>query len=185
MGRHRMSNIGACGVFDMAGRWCSAVFVVGRGMDMVARLARSRPSQARSVAKTRGRVVSRLRVWQAHHVSTTSPFQGSLVVDFFLVSSPYACLTGGISPEIRRILSSLRTQHYSLNIHSRVHPEARLPQIYLLQDCLGIHQGTSYTHCIAGYIVSKLDFATIQQVRTRLTCHDLNELIDPASGICR
>jgi len=63
MGRHRMSNIGACGVFDMAGRWCSAVFVVGGGMDVVARLARSRPSQARCSrenAGARGQQAARL-----------------------------------------------------------------------------------------------------------------------------
>jgi len=111
MGRHRMSNIGACGVFDLADRWCSAVLVVGGGMDMVARLARSRPSQARCSRENAG-----ARGQQAARLAGTSRvynFTLPIAVDSFLVASPYSCSTGGISrrPEIRRILSSLRTQH--------------------------------------------------------------------------
>ena len=122
MGRHRMSNIGACGVFDMAGRWCSAQFVVGGGMVMVARLARSRPSQARCSrenAGARGQQAARLA-----GASRVYTFTFPITVDSFLVASPYLCLTGGLSRrlEVRRILSSYRNQHYSLNIHSRVVP---------------------------------------------------------------
>jgi len=65
MGRHRMSNIGACGVFDMAGRWCSAQFVVGGGMVKVARPSTSRPWQARCSrenAGARGQQAARLAI---------------------------------------------------------------------------------------------------------------------------
>ena len=156
MVRHRVSNIGACGVFDMAGRLYSAVFVVGRGMDMVARLARSRPSQARCSrenAGARGQQAARLA--GASRVYNFTPGHFPLTLGSFLIASPYSCLTGGISrrPEVRRILSSHRTRRESLNIHSRVVPEARLPYIYLLRNSLSAHHLTSYTNCITGYIV--------------------------------
>ena len=125
MGRHRMSNIGACGVFDMAGRWCSAVFVVGGGMDMVARLARSRPSQARCSrenAGARGQQAARLAGTSRVCHFTLSYHNGLLPHSkhLFLFDGRYVA-----PPRSRRILSSHRTRRDSLNIHSRVVPEAR------------------------------------------------------------